>query len=136
MKRTKLFSLRLPLGIYIHYAGGRLVGLSRPSYGRGLIHYNSRKRLAVKTIRNTFGEPNHYTPQGKCIGYSRRSSWSKVLHYSINGHKTGYTYHIFSLICFTCFTALPRTEFIASPSSHHCEQFRNKTPLPQEKHFT
>lgn len=100
MKSTKFLSLRLPFGIYVHYAGGRKIGESRPAYDKGLVHYNCRKKLIVKTVRSFFGEPNHYDSQGKCVGYSRCGSLAKIVHYDCNGDEIGYTYHFLHLVYF------------------------------------
>lgn len=100
MKHTKFFSLCLPFGIYVHYAKGRKIGESRPAYSKGLVHYNRRKKLVVKTVRSFFGEPNHYDKQGNCVGYSRHCGLSKIAHFDRNGNKIGYTHHILCLLYF------------------------------------
>lgn len=100
MKNTKFLSLRLPFGMYVHYAGGRKIGESRPAYDKGLVHYNRRRKLTVKTVRSFFGEPNHYDSQGKCVGYSRCGGLGKIVHYDRNGDEIGYTYHFLHLVYF------------------------------------
>ena len=100
MKNTRFFSLRLPFGMYVHYAKGRRIGESRPAYNKGLVHYNHRRKLIVKTIRSFFGEPNHYDSQGKCAGYSRGKGLSKIIHFDRNGNEVGYTQHFLHLVYF------------------------------------
>lgn len=78
MTRKRFFSLRLPFGIYVHYAKGRKIGQSRSACDKGFAHYNRRRRLVSKTIRSFFGEPNHYDPEWRCIGYSRRTGLGRV----------------------------------------------------------
>ena len=101
MKNIRFFSLRLPFGIYVHYASGRKIGESRPAYGKGLVHYNRRKKLIGKIVRNFFGEPNHYDLHGRCIGYSRKIGFAKVAHFDRNGIVIGYTYRIFGFLFIT-----------------------------------
>lgn len=100
MLNTKFFSLRLPFGMYVHYAKGRKIGESRPAYDKGLVHYNRRKKLVVKTVRSFFGEPNHYDQQGNCIGYSRGRGLSKIVHFDRNGNKIGYTRRVLCVFYF------------------------------------
>lgn len=100
MKNTRFFSLRLPFGIYVHYASGRKIGESRPAYNKGLVHYNRRRKLIVKTTRSFLGEPNHYDPHGKCVGYSRGKGLGKIVHYDRAGDEVGYTQHFLHLVYF------------------------------------
>ena len=98
MTKTKFFSLRLPFGMYVHYARGRKVGVSKPAYDKGLVHYNHRRKLTGKMIRSFFGEPNHYDLQGHCTGYSRPGGLLKVLHYNRDGACIGYSYSLFGIL--------------------------------------
>lgn len=100
MTRKRFFSLRLPFGMYVHYAGGRKIGGSRPAYAKGLVHYNRRGKLIGKMERSFFGEPNHYDLQRHCIGYSRRKGLSKMIHYDRDGDIVGYTHQLFHVLYF------------------------------------
>lgn len=100
MPSTKFFSLRLPFGMYVHYAKGRKIGESRPAYDKGLVHYNRRGKMIGKMVRSFFGEPNHYDLQRHCIGYSRRKGLSKIIHYGRDGGIIGHTYHLFHVLYF------------------------------------
>ena len=84
----------MPSGVYVHYARGRKIGESRPGFGRGLIHYNSRKKLTGKMLRSALGEPNHYDKDGTCIGCSRYTGWGKITHYDLHGNPVGVTRHL------------------------------------------
>ena len=108
MKNTRFFSLRLPLGMYVHYAGGRKIGESRPAYNKGLIHYNRRRKLTAKTIRSFFGEPNHYDLQGRCTGYSRRTSLGAITHYDRSGKVIGHSRSIFGILYLTCLQSIAK----------------------------
>jgi len=88
------FSLRLPWGMYLHYAKGRKILESIPGYSKGLVHYNRRRKPVGKMIRSFLGEPNHYDLQGHCVGYSRPAGRGKVMHYNQDGNCVGYTYSI------------------------------------------
>ena len=101
LTRKRFFSLRLPFGIYVHYAKGRKIGESRPAYSKGLVHCNRRKQIVVKTVRSFFGEPNHYDPQGRCVGYSRRTKLGRVTHYDRNGKIIGYSTSILGILYIT-----------------------------------
>ena len=101
MKNIRFFSLRLPFGIYVHYASGRKIGESRPAYSKGLVHYNRRRKLVSKTMRSFFGEPNHYDPQGRCTGYSRRTSLGAITHYDRNGKIIGHSRSFFGILYLT-----------------------------------
>ena len=98
MPSTKFFSLRLPFGMYVHYAKGRKIGESKPAYDKGLVHYNRRGKLIGKMARSFFGEPIHYDLQKHCLGYSRREGLCKIVHYDRDGDFIGYTrclFHVF-----------------------------------------
>lgn len=101
MTRKSFFSLRLPFGMYVHYAGGRRIGESRPSYCKGLVHYNCKRKLIGKTVHSFFGEPNHYDLQGRCTGYSRKTGFSKIAHFDRNGAVVGCTYMILGFLLLT-----------------------------------
>ena len=93
MRTRSYISLCLPFGAYIHFAGIRRIGESRPCYDKGLAHYNRRGKQIGKTMRSFFGEPNHYDAQGRCTGYSRSVGILKVAHYSRAGECIGCTYN-------------------------------------------
>ena len=101
MKSTKFLSLRLPFGMYVHYAGGRKTGESGPAYNKGLLHYNRRRKLTIKTIRSFFGEPNHYDLQGHCVGYSRRTGFGVITHYDRHGKVIGHSRSILGILYLT-----------------------------------
>lgn len=108
MINTRFFSLRLPFGMYVHYAKGRRIGESRPAYNKGLVHYNRRRKLVSKTIRSFFGEPNHYDPQGRCTGYSRRTSLGAIIHYDRNGKVIGHSRSILGILYVTCLQSIAK----------------------------
>lgn len=101
MTRKRCFSIRLPFGMFVHYAGGRKIGESRPAYDKGLIHYNRRRKLVSKTIRSFFGEPNHYDLQGRCTGYSRRTGLGGFTHYDREGKVIGHSTSFFGMLYLT-----------------------------------
>ena len=101
MTRKRFFSMRLPFGMYIHYARGGKIGESKPAYGKGLVHYNRRRKLVARTVRNFFGEPNHYDIQGGCAGYSRKGGQGKYVHFDRNGSVVGYTYAVLGILFVT-----------------------------------
>lgn len=123
MPNTRFFSLRLPFGMYVHYASGRKIGESRSAYSKGLVHYNRRKKLVVKTVRSFFGEPNHYDKQGNCIGYSRCCGLSKIVHFDRNGNKIGYTHHFLCLLYFHCM--LEQSNMWLLPKRHRDTKEKN-----------
>ena len=49
-----------------------MIGESRPACFKGLAHYDRRNRSLGKSIRNFFGELNHYDNHRNCTGYSRK----------------------------------------------------------------
>lgn len=95
-------TLRLPFGVYVHYAKGRKIGQSRRSFGNGLVHYDYRRRVKSKTVCTFIGEPNHYDTRGNCIGYSRCENLVKLIHYDCRGRREGYTYRFLGLILIHC----------------------------------
>ncbi len=103
MTNLQFFSLRLPFGIYVHYAKGRKIGESKPAYDKGLVHYNRRGKLIGKMVRSFFGEPNHYDIYGQCTGYSRKSSFVRIVHFDCHGNEVGCTYTFMGILLFTVF---------------------------------
>lgn len=96
----QFFSLHLPFGIYVHYAGGRKIGESRPAYDKGLVHYDRRGEMIGKMERSFFGEPNHYDLQRRCVGYSRCEGLCKIVHYDKDGGVVGCSCCLFYLFYF------------------------------------
>ena len=75
-----------------------MIGESRPACVKGLAHYDRRNRSLGKSIRNFFGELNHYDIHGYCTGYSRKGGMGVTFHYSSRGKKIRCTYSILGLI--------------------------------------
>ena len=83
------WSLVIPGIVAVHFDRlFHIVGKSRMYIGKNTVHYRMG-RYVGKTIRNTFGEPNHYDCHGTPIGYSRIVRKTKIVHYNRYGKPIG-----------------------------------------------
>lgn len=74
-----LWSLILPGVGAIHFCGLQKLGKSR-FYAGNALHYQE-SRYVGKTVRNNFGQPNHYNSHGTPVGFTRKIRRTKAIHY-------------------------------------------------------
>lgn len=91
-------SLVIPMIEITHIDGFRICGVSKQCSRTVLIHYDRNGKPIGRTVRNGFGEPNHYGKRGEILGYSRNKSRSKIIHYDKKGKPIGYSRRVFGLL--------------------------------------
>ncbi len=74
-----LWSLILPRVGAIQFRRLQVVGRSR-FYAGIALHYQNNRYIG-KTVRNGFGEPNHYNSRGVPVGFTRKIRRTKAIHY-------------------------------------------------------
>ena len=85
------YSFVIPRVGATHFCGFfRYLGKTKIHGRSTIIHYFKSKCIG-KTIRNPFGEPNHYNTLNQAVGYSRNISRTKIIHYNAAGNPIGYS---------------------------------------------
>ena len=74
-----MWSLIIPGVVAFHFRGLRVLGKSR-FYAGNASHYQEG-RYVGKTVKNIFGQPNHYNSHGTPVGFSRKIRRTKAIHY-------------------------------------------------------
>lgn len=96
------------MGYSRYYAMGSCNGIidpqriTNPRIHQNLVHYNKHGQPTTKTIRNTFGEPNHYDTRNRCVGYSRKQSGFRINHYDATGNLVGYSHSYLGVLLVHC----------------------------------
>ena len=85
------FSIKIPYWKIIHFDSGKIVAESRFACFKGFAHYDPHGRAFGKSIRNFVGELNYYDLKGSCTGYSRRSGFATLTHFTKDGTISGKT---------------------------------------------
>lgn len=85
------YSLVIPRVGATHFCGFfRYLGKTK-IHGRSTTIHHFKSKYIGKTIRNPFGEPNHYNTLNQSVGYSRNISRTKIIHYGASGNPIGYS---------------------------------------------
>lgn len=74
-----MWSLIIPGMVAFHFHGLRMLGKSR-FYSGNALHY-LENRYVGKTVRNSFGQPNHNNSNGTPLGFTRKIRRTKAIHY-------------------------------------------------------
>lgn len=85
------YSIVIPMVETIHFRGLRICGVSKRGSRNVSIHYKPSGKIIGRTVRNGFGEPNHFGARGEIRGYTRNKSRSKIVHYDKTGRPVGYS---------------------------------------------
>lgn len=91
------YSIVIPMIETIHINKFHICGVSKRSSRAISVHYNRDGKIIGRTVRNCFGQPNHYGQKNEVVGLSRHKSRSKVVHYDRSGKAIGYSRRIFWL---------------------------------------
>jgi len=92
------YSITIPMVETIHLKGLRICGVSKRCSRTISIHYDWSGKVIGRTVKNGFGEPNHFGRKNEICGYSRNKSRSKVVHYNSSGCPVGYSRRILWLV--------------------------------------
>ena len=85
------YSFVLPRVGAMHFSGFfHYLGETKMCGRSTIIHYFKRRHIG-KTIRNPFGEPNHYNTRNQAVGFSRNVGRTKIIHYDAIGKPIGYS---------------------------------------------
>lgn len=88
------YSIVIPMVETIHINKFRICGVSKRSSREISVHYNREGKIVGRTVRNSFGQPNHYGRRNEVLGLSRHKSKNKVVHYNSSGKSVGYSRRI------------------------------------------
>lgn len=92
------YSIVIPMVETIHISKFHICGVSKHSSRAISVHYDQEGKHIGRTVKNSFGEPNHFGRRNEILGYSRNKSRSKVVHYDSSGRSVGYSRRILWLL--------------------------------------
>ena len=67
------YNIVIPMVETIHISKFRICGVSKRSSKAISVHYDQAGKRVGRTVKNSFGEPNHFGRRNEILGYSRKN---------------------------------------------------------------